>query len=285
MKTSDLRLYAIVLRLAAIRPGAIPANHGDQVRAALLSLIRIGDELLAGRLHDDNAQKPYTISLVQGGKRGADGARHFGSGDEAFWRFTLLCEPAFEALLRRYLVNRSLPHIRIGTVEFAIWDVYASGLSHRDSGHIAVEELYEKWDRPPDTLPREIILDFVSPTMFSLGGRGLARRWQVMPESRITFSSLRKRWATLGGSEPGDPFDDWITNTLAAEPLELRTRKTIVEGRPVPGFTGRVRYVLRGDRRWLGLVHLLADLAFWTGVGYQTTRGLGQVRRLDAHEL
>jgi len=28
------------------------------------------------------------------------------------------------------------------------------------------------------------------------------------------------------------------------------------------------------------LLHLLADLSFWTGVGYQTTRGLGQVRRV-----
>ncbi len=50
----NLRLYAIVFRLAAIRPGAVPADHGDQARAALFELIRHGDLPLAQRLHDQN---------------------------------------------------------------------------------------------------------------------------------------------------------------------------------------------------------------------------------------
>src|SRR5579859_4734228 len=106
----NLRLYAIVFRLAAIRPGAVPADHGDQARAALFELIRHGDLPLAQRLHDQNIQKPYTIDLLQGGRRGKDNTIHFGEGDYAYWRFTLMQEPAFEALLRRYLLSRALPH-------------------------------------------------------------------------------------------------------------------------------------------------------------------------------
>jgi CRISPR-associated endoribonuclease Cas6 len=276
---NEARLYAIVLRLGATRPGAVPADHGDQARAALLGLLRAGNDILATHLHDDNAHKPYTISLVWGGKRGPDHAQHFGEGSEAFWRFTLLCEPAFEALLRRYLLNRDLPHVRVGSVEFAILDAFASGLSHPESGHIALKELQARWDVSPNQLPRHMTLNFRSPTVFSLGGKGMDRRWQVMPDARITFSALRKRWAQLGGAEPGDTFDEWVMQHLTAEPLRLETRTSLIEGRPVPGFTGRVRYTARGDNCWLGLTHLLADLAFWTGVGYQTTRGMGQVRR------
>src|SRR5437764_87842 len=117
---TDLRLYAIVLRMVALHPGAVPADHGDQARAALLNLIRTGDQALSQTLHDDNTHKPYTISLLNGGKRGRDRALNFNTGDSADWRFTLLCEPAFEALLRRYILSRELPHARIGAVEFQI---------------------------------------------------------------------------------------------------------------------------------------------------------------------
>ena len=281
---SEQRLYAIVLRLAAMRNGAIPANHGDQARAALLNIIRAGNALFAQKLHDENAHKPYTISLLQGGKRGADGALHFGEGDSAFWRFTLLCEPAFEALLQRYLLSRALPHVRIGAVSFAIMDAFASGMRHPDSGHISIAELTERWTCEPETLPRQLLLDFRSPTAFSLGRDPQTGdyRYCSLPDARILFSSLRKRWAALGGIEPGDVFDEWVEANVETEPQSnLRTQTVIVERRPVVGFTGRVRFTVRRDICWLPLLHLLADLTYWTGVGYQPTRGMGQTRRLD----
>lgn len=281
------RLYAIVLRLAALRPGAIPANHGDQARAALMSLIRHGDSPLAQRLHDDNAAKPYTISLIQGGKRrlrSHDDGHHFGEGDAAEWRFTLLMEPAFDALLRRYLLNRELPHVRIGAVSFAVQDAFVSG-AHLDSGHISVLELTERWNCSPEALSRSVTLDFHSPTAFSLGRDKDTGEYRIrsQPDARTLFSTLRKRWSALGGIEPGDDFDAWVGNQVEAEFVQSRTQKVIVENRPVTGFVGQARYRVHGAKLdWLPLLHLLADLTFWTGVGYQTTRGMGQVRRIKA---
>ncbi len=277
----NLRLYAIVFRLAAIRPGAIPHDHGDQARAALFDLIRRGDFPLAEKLHDQNMQKAYTINLLKGGRQGRDSALHFGEGDSAYWRFTLLHEAAFEALLRRYLLSRSLPHVRIGAVAFAVVDAFASGTSHPASGHISVPELHARWNCTPDALPDHFVLDFQSPTVFSLGTNSDSgeRRWCAMPNAPILFSALRKKWAVLGGPEPGDEFDQWVRETVEVEPLYLRTRKVVVERRPIIGFTGRVRFRVRGDDHWLPLLHLLSDLTFWTGVGYQTTRGMGQVQR------
>jgi CRISPR-associated endoribonuclease Cas6 len=279
---NHFRLYAIVFRLAAIRPGAIPDDHGDQARSALFDLIRRGDLPLAEKLHDQNIRKPYTISLLRGGKRGRDRAAHFGEGDNAWWRFTLLHEPAFEALLRRYVLSRTLPHVRIGAVEFAVVDAFASGVSHPDSGHISIQELQSRWDCPPEVAPDRFILDFQAPTVFSLGtdDESGERRWCAMPNAPILFSTLRKKWAYLGGAEPGDEFDHWVRQHVEVEPLNLQSRTVVVERRPVTGFQGHVRFRIRGDRRWLPLLHLLADLTFWTGVGYQTTRGMGRVQRL-----
>jgi len=38
---------------------------------------------------------------------------------------------------------------------------------------------------------------------------------------------------------------------------------------------------LTQDRYWLNVLHLLAAFAFYSGVGYQTTSGLGQVRQVE----
>lgn len=279
----DLRLYAIVLRLAALRPGAIPADHGDQARAALLNLIRTGDLSLSQVLHDENARKPYTISLLNGGTRGRDNALHFGIGDSADWRFTLLCEPAFEALLRRYIYSRALPHVRIGTIEFQITDAFASG-NHPDSGSMTLTALHDRWNSPPEMLESNIVLDFLSPTAFNLGQDRVSGSYRIRstPDARTLFSTLRKRWIKLGGTAPDDAFDVWVGERVEMHPFDLRTHTVYVERRPVDGFSGRVGFKLHGnDMRWLPLLHLLADLTFWTGVGYQTPRGMGQVRRVS----
>lgn len=279
----DARLYAIVLQMTAVRRGAIPANHGDQARAAMFDLLKRGNLQFAAQLHDENAHKPYTISLVQGGKRATDGAHHFREGDQAEWRFTLLSDPTFEAVLRRYILDRNLPHVRIGAVEFAITDAFASNGSHAFSGHISIAALQEKWSCEPDTLAKSVTLEFLTPTAFSKGQDKTTGQYHYisLPLPRLLFSTLRKRWIGLGGTAPGDEFDGWAEATFSLEPIRLEMLPIIVERRTVPAFTGQARFVHRGDPRWLGVVHLLADFAFWAGVGYQTTRGMGQARRIS----
>lgn len=281
LPSSEARLYAIVLRLVALHPGALPANHGDQARAALLDLVKRGDAALATYVHNLNAEKPYTVSQVLGGQRGRDGALHFGAGHEAFWRFTLLGEPVFEAILQRYLRDNQQPHVRLGTLPFAITDAFATAARHADSGSITLADLQARWHVPPETLPDTFILDFQTPTAFSLGtlpdGQ---RRFQALPDARLVLSTLRKRWSRLGGQEPGDVFDEWVAQNITVEPLHLQTQRVQIERQSLTGFTGQVCYRVQGNRRWWSLAHLLAELTFWTGVGYQTPRGLGQTRRL-----
>jgi len=283
---SEKRLYAIVLRLGAMRRGAIPFEHGDQARAALFDLIKQGDSPLADKLHDENGAKPYAISLLQGGKRGKDGAHHFAEGDSADWRFSLLLEPAFEALLRKYLLNRNLPHLRIGALNFAVQDAFASGAGHRDSGHISVMELTGRWNCAPETLSKRIVLDFRSPTAFNLGQDKETKEYHIRsnPDAKTIFSTLRKRWAKLGGVDVGDSFDDWVGENLELEPIDIYTQKLRVENRTLTGFMGRAAFrLVRKDLSYLPYLHLLADLAFRTGIGYQTTRGMGQARRVSAN--
>jgi len=281
---SELCLYAIVLRLVVLRPGAVPYHHGDFARDALLDLIGKGDIELATSLHDQNDHKPYTIAPLYGGKRRADGAQHFGIGDTAFWRFTLLCEPAFEAVLRRYILSRELPHVRIGAVEFGVTDSFASNNSHPDSGYVTVPALYERWNVPVDTLSRTLTLDFLTPTVFNLGydRETKTRTLHTLPSPRFVFGTLRREWLKLGGVGPGDEFDDWTERNIEIAALDLHTQEARIKGHFISGFTGRVTYSVRRDNRWWGVTQLLGEFVFWRGCGYQTTCGMGQVRRVDA---
>lgn len=277
-------LYAIVLELAAMRAGAIPANHGDQARAALLNLIQKGDSPLAQQLHDSNEAKPYTISLVKGGKWNKREYTHnFGEGDRAEWRFTLMMQPAFQALLQKYLLNNTQPHVRIGHIEFAIVGLSASHQSHPDSGHISIPDLTAGWNNHQEAYPRRITFDFQSPTTISFGRDKATRqyRYRILPDAKTVFSHLRHRWVKSGGIDVGDEFDKWVDKNIEAEPQDFRLTSHRVEQRKLPAFTGRIAYQHYGDdERWLPYFNLLGDLAFWTGIGYQTTRGMGQVRRL-----
>lgn len=276
----EQRLYSVVLRMGALRKGAVPPDHGGLVLAALYALLQAGDPALASAQHDSNTHKPFTVSLIDGGKADREGAHHFAEGDSAEWRFTLLRDPAFEALVQRYGRDRGLPHVRIGAMEFGIQDVFVSG-SHPRSGYIGIEQLRDR--HSGQEAQRQVTLDFLSPTLFSLGtDRHKNRRWRTLPDPRTLFSTLRKRWAGMGGADPGDEFDAWVEKTIEAVPLTLRWQRVRIKQEMLRGFSGVVRFEHWGDdERWLPVVNLLADMAFYTGVGYQTTSGLGQVRRID----
>lgn len=274
-------LYAIVLRIAAMHPGAIPAEHGVPARGAMLKLIEKGDATLSRQWHDANTAKPFTVSLLDGGKRGHDGALHFGEGDTAEWRFTLLRAEAFDAVLNRYIMNNRQPHVRIGAVNFAITDAFAN--SHPQSGTITPSALEARWQR--EALPEAIRLRFASPTVFNFGKKTDGYQYQTVPEPRPLFSTLKKKWDRIAGIHTPDAFDEWVEAnvTIAHHDTQMR-RVKINRQRPVQAFTGNVIYALTGtDHTHWAFVNLLADLAFWTGVGNQTTAGLGQVRRLDTH--
>ncbi|MDX2137013.1 MAG: CRISPR-associated endoribonuclease Cas6 [Chloroflexota bacterium] len=281
MIADNQRLYAVVLRLIALRSGAVPRDHGTQVRAAFLSMIRTGDETLAQQLHDANIHKPYTISPLRSWKRSRDGAHHFSEGDEAEWRFTLMSEPTFEAVLRRYLLDRNLPHLRIGAMQFMVTDVFASQ-SHPESGSVTATELVERWQKRLDAPPSRILLAFVSPTVFSLGHDKESGhyRYASLPDLKLLFSSLRKRAVDVGLPPESDDFDAWIAQTARLTPLALDLVRVTVERRGIPAFLGEVSIDLGSDLSRRAYAHMLADLAFFTGVGYQTTCGLGQVRRM-----
>jgi CRISPR-associated endoribonuclease Cas6 len=131
-----------------------------------------------------------------------------------------------------------------------------------------------------------IPLEFVSPTTFRSQGR-----YVPLPLPELVFGSLLDRWQRFAPIALSPEVRRFAAEAVALSRYQLRTRGLpykqgikLGEGQKTRGtvqigFTGQVVFVaLNRDRYWLNVLHLLAAFAFYSGVGYQTGTGLGQVR-------
>lgn len=122
-----------------------------------------------------------------------------------------------------------------------------------------------------------IFLNFATPTAIAkIDGHG-KRFFSLFPDVVDVFSGLAYRWKSLNGPALPDDLNDFlrlggcITTSHQIQTVAFRTRERLQIG-----FVGSVSYECRSaNTAYLGALHGLARMAFFTGVGYQTTRGMG----------
>jgi CRISPR-associated endoribonuclease Cas6 len=120
---------------------------------------------------------------------------------------------------------------------------------------------------------------FASPTTFNSRGRTLP-----LPLPELVFGSLLDRWQAFAPIALHPDMRRFAEEAIVLSRYRLRTRSMPTKDRGMQiGFTGQVTFVARNrDRYWLNVLHLLAAFAFYSGVGYQTGIGLGQVRAISS---
>lgn len=132
--------------------------------------------------------------------------------------------------------------------------------------------------------PVTFSFELASPTAWSLGGdRG--RRVEVLPTPALFFGSLLASWNAwfgerLGRIDPG--LRDYVAEAIVVSRMNLATRMYRYQDHLQVGTVGRITYRLLDSPRApeARILDALADLAFFSGVGYRTTMGMGQARRL-----
>jgi CRISPR-associated endoribonuclease Cas6 len=265
-------LTSLILKLQSPRPGELPASLGRAGQGLLLSLIEERDQGLAERLHEGDGPRPYTASNLVMGKR-AKGSLTLQAGSEGWLRFTGLSEPVsacWQALAAQPPATVEL-HGHTLTVTGATLDPavhpWANRISYQE---LAAPFLLGGQERPPD----RVTLDFAGPTTFKSAGRYLP-----LPLPELVFGSLLDRWQAFAPIALHPEVRRFAAEAVALGRYRLRTRGLPAkQGGMQIGFVGRATFVaLNRDRYWLNLLHLLAAFAFYSGVGYQTSAGLGQV--------
>ncbi len=256
----------------------LPPTLGKAAYAGFLELIGALDADMAERLHSAR-EKPFTLCLYRGDTGITPGES---ASDTGPWlRITSL-----DACLSRFLLEMaSCPGgwgpLRLLDIELEIVKAYNRQEEHPWAGETSFVELYNNWVARAKRrqLPEDIWLEFCTPTAFAISGS----EWDLpLPLPRLVFQSLFNKW-TAFSSIPLDLKVEEIGRYVGIKRYSLRTQMLQFGERSKRqlGFVGVCEFGIRREagRDFRQLINLLADFAFYAGVGKKTAWGMGQVRR------
>ena len=275
MNLPAVTLYSCVVKLTATRDAALPQTHGDHAHAAFLGIVRATDPDLAQLLHDSGARKPFTVSPLRGLPEPVNGQVRVKAGWECWLRITLISEPMFAAFIRRFMLGDVRPTLWIDPGEFAVTEVLTTPGSHPWAGYTTAEALMDAAGAPDvDT----VALEFASPFAFSLGKHQV----EIMPRPELVFSTLANKWKQWCGLPLPVMEREWLKENVLVAEWRMQSRMLRYRTGWQVGSVGTAKFrVFNADAAIHRALNGLAGFAFFAGIGYKTTQGMGQVRRLD----
>ncbi len=294
-------LFSILLRLHPIETGRVSPSSGSQVHAAFLDIVRQNDPELAEKLHEPDQRRPFTVSLLQGFNHipapqlveaMSQGRQVLVSPGQVYWlRFTMLDAVVFGRFIGHFLKQEQQVQLRIGESQFEISRVIGTPEPHAiHHSWVACSSFHEI---SQCSEPRvHYAFEFASPTAFSLGQKSWGKQMNLFPEPSLVFGSLARQWEnfaphplriTTSGLSIRD-LTEWCAGALVVSRYHLETRVLHSKKFGNVGFQGKISYDLKGKAQSAESIWLsrLARFALFSGVGYKTTMGMGQMRCLNA---
>ncbi|HLH63454.1 MAG TPA: CRISPR system precrRNA processing endoribonuclease RAMP protein Cas6 [Ktedonobacteraceae bacterium] len=312
ISSSPSKLYALLLKLRPLEKGTLMPFSGELVHAAWLDWMRNAAPDVATMLHEGNKRRFFTCSSVQfplapDKMRFAERENvHLPVDPQKTYtiRITLLLGelfPLFYNSLLHFnmaeLGTKNLPFMQIGKQQFLLEEVISGNdESSGWTGFTTFAGLVEKARTARLGNPESLTLQFDSLTTFNRSTAretGYGKHFACLPLPQYVFWGLIRRWQELAPPHLADivqkeEIEHYINEEgIIIKDYELKTHLVHLVNHPQEGFVGSCKYHLRGSddaltaegalpvRRQL---LLLAQLAFYTGVGYKTTMGMGRIR-------
>lgn len=270
-------LTALVLQFTRDAPAELPRDLGRASHALFLRLMSEHDPALAESLHQADDLKPFTCSNVFGGRRRAE-TLMIAPGDALWIRYTGLTAPVSRFLSALAARVQSGPlTIQLEDAPFRVTGAALDPSAHPYAGSAGYEQLSAPYLLARDVPAVRLDLRFVSPTAFRAKGQNLP-----LPLPGSVFGSLLEKWNAFAPIAMPDETRRFAEECMAISQYRGRTRMVRGKhGNVQIGFVGGARFVATNrDRYWLSLMNVLADFAFYAGVGRLTTQGMGQARRV-----
>jgi len=265
-------LTSLHITLTPTAPVTLPAWLGRATHAWFLDTVQRIDPALAADLHTPNEDRPFTVSDLWGPGLTRQGENRLTPGTAYSLRVTG-CRADLSALIDR-LAQQPPATIRLLDHPFAVQRATTDPAVSSWAGRVDFATLAQR-NMLAKEQPGQLTLHFASPTLFRSNDAYLP-----LPLPRLVFEGLARRWNSLSSVTIADEVVRYAEECLLISRYRLQTER--VDRGPrggFPGFTGTCTYAFKvRDRYWMGLIHLLADFAFYAGVGKQTAMGLGQVR-------
>ncbi|MFB2736707.1 CRISPR-associated endoribonuclease Cas6 [Umezakia ovalisporum] len=251
-------LHSIVVELAAADVGDIPPTLSRALHAVVFNWLTIANPSIAQAIHASQ-NSPLAISRLLGNRR-RSGVR---LGDYFYFRICLLDGSLIEPLIQGFeqLENQTLS---LANFPFVIRNMYTLPGTHE----LADAADYVLLSNPPQVF-NDIELHFLSPTSFKQD-----KNVQTFPLPELVFNSLLRRWNIFAPEQYHFANCQW--NALVTA-YELKTHALKMEGGPEIGAQGWVNYRF-SSYETARVATVLANFAFFAGVGRKTTMGMGQTQ-------
>jgi|GEM_PF-1245642 len=314
-----MKLYSSVIKLTNLHPATLTHLGGQHAHAAFLEIVRAVDESLSQRLHDLNGRKPFTVSPLMVGrspttlglpkgtyieKQGGASSPKNGSsqrhaiylreGWECWLRVTILDDTLFKSFIDYFMSPPSprgrgvggegrIPAIRLGDARFLVSEILTTPGSHPWAGYVSIEELQKRLDEP---VPEKFVFELLTPTSFRLQDKEVA----TMPTPKLVFGNLAGAWRALTGENNVEAVEKYAAKNLVMGNYKLHSDRLVLHNNPQLGSVGKVEFIRTDktdhsfdatqDEPSIRALNLLADLAFYSGLGRKTAQGMGMVRRV-----
>lgn len=266
--------YSLVVNLMPRSP--IPKTHlnGHHLHAFFLQLVHSVDAELAKKLHQQSAQKAFTLSPLQirnqGNRLKFQHDQGIKDGTPCWWRISLLDETLFGKLAHLWLNLNPQQRWQLGGAELEIVSVLGTPESQQSwANFVSYEQLYEQasdWNR-------QIHFRFLTPTTFRVTDYDCA-----LPTKELVFQSLLRRWNEY--SPIG--FSSELIAPIYPSFFKIETEIVSDRRSKFIGCLGDITFQILGEVKpeMIRQINALADFAFFSGVGRKTPMGMGMVRRI-----
>lgn len=282
--------HSLVLNFSPTTPIPPGFTAGKNLHGLFLNLVSAVDPELSDRIHQNQSNKPFTLSPLQRGTAKALHWKHFkpiSPGTPCWWRISLLDDQLFGQLSGLWLnLNPDQPW-HLGPANLHITSILGTPQSAQPwASFCSYTQLYEQ----ASNKHRRLTLQFCTPTAFRQG-----KYDSSLPTAERVFGSLLRRWNRYSDLE----FSPDILTKLQDSRLNIHTEVAVdprdqfqhtgARTNPCNSFTGcvgKVTFQILGkvDAVTIQQLNALADFALYAGVGRKTPMGMGMVRRVTDEE-
>jgi len=259
---------SIIIGLSAKNKITLRGLGGEALHGLFFNILRRNSTEVASELHEQEDQKPFTISPLLDGHELKGGYSIISPMREVTFRLTTLNEemlaaaisPIFLIMAEEKFLYLSRKPIVIGSIDLC-------------------QEKFTSFSKLiANALPHpKVTLDFTTPTSFKV--RGVQ---SLFPDPKLVFSSLLRRWNAFSETKlPEEHIKSFAS--IKVSNYDLHTELVHFSRYKMIGYKGRTEFELPEDlgESFRRVVNALADFAPYAGVGVKTAMGMGQTRRVS----
>ena len=279
--------HSLVINFSPTTPIPPGFTAGKNLHGLFYNLVSAVDADLGNLIHQNQSNKPFTLSPLQRGSHATLHWKHLkpiAPGTPCWWRISLLDDRLFGQLSQLWLNLNPQQPWHLGPANLHISSVLGTPQSTQPWANFCnYAQLYEQ----ASNTARKLTFQFCTPTAFRQG-----KYDSSLPTADRVLGSLLRRWNYYSGLE----FSKDILACLQDSQFNIHTEVAIdprsqfehTGAKTSPcnqfaGCIGTVTFQILGkvDATIVQQLNTLADFALYAGVGRKTPMGMGITRRMD----